>query len=124
MRLFFGLLRPSGLVPEGLFLGKGKEQDWVSCETSCSKTARAHVRRKLPCACSFSEAGGGGLFPAGIGVLSCTGVLLPLYGQDHFPFMGVEGKQTNENRKEKQDEGKVHNGEVRQQGQTPVTQYQ
>jgi hypothetical protein len=25
--------------------------------------------------------------------------------------MGVEGKQTNENRKEKQDEGKVHNGE-------------
>ena len=37
--------------------GKGKEQDRVSCETSCSKTARAHVRRKLPCACSFSEAG-------------------------------------------------------------------
>ena len=36
--------------------GKGKEQDGVSCET-CSKTARAHVRRKLPCACSFSEAG-------------------------------------------------------------------
>ena len=36
--------------------GKGKEQDRVSCETS-SKTARAHVRRKLPCACSFSEAG-------------------------------------------------------------------
>ena len=36
--------------------GKGKEQDRVSCET-CSKTARAHVRRKLPCACSFSEAG-------------------------------------------------------------------
>ena len=36
--------------------GKGKEQGWVSCET-CSKTARAHVRRKLPCACSFSEAG-------------------------------------------------------------------
>ena len=23
--------------------GKGKEQDRVSCETSCSKTARAHV---------------------------------------------------------------------------------
>ena len=36
--------------------GKGKEQGRVSCET-CSKTARAHVRRKLPCACSFSEAG-------------------------------------------------------------------
>ncbi len=44
-------------MPEGLFWGKGKEQDRVSCETSCSKTARAHVRRKLPCACSFSEAG-------------------------------------------------------------------
>ena len=48
--------------------GKGKEQDGVSCET-CSKTARAHVRRKLPCACSFSEAGTaaaeivGGCFP-------------------------------------------------------------
>jgi hypothetical protein len=37
--------------------GKGKEQDRVSCETCFSKTARAHVRRKLPCACSFSEAG-------------------------------------------------------------------
>ena len=37
--------------------GKGKEQDGVSCETCFSKTARAHVRRKLPCACSFSEAG-------------------------------------------------------------------
>ena len=37
--------------------GKGKEQARVSCETGCSKTARAHVRRKLPCACSFSEAG-------------------------------------------------------------------
>ena len=48
--------------------------------------------------------------------LPCTGVSLPLYGQDDFPFMGVEGKQTNENRKEKQDEGKVHNGEGRQQG--------
>ena len=37
--------------------GKGKEQDGVSCETCFSKTARAHERRKLPCACSFSEAG-------------------------------------------------------------------
>ena len=51
--------------------GKGKEQDRVSCETSCSKTARAHVRRKLPCACSFSEAGAaaeeivGNCFPRG-----------------------------------------------------------
>ena len=50
--------------------GKGKEQDGVSCET-CSKTARAHVRRKLPCACSFSEAGAaaaeivGNCFPRG-----------------------------------------------------------
>ena len=49
---------------------KGKEQDGVSCET-CSKTARAHVRRKLPCACSFSEAGAaaaeivGNCFPRG-----------------------------------------------------------
>ena len=30
----------------------------------------------------------------------CTGVSLPLYGQDNFPFMGVEGKQTNENENE------------------------
>jgi len=37
--------------------GKGKEQDRVSYETCFSKTARAHVRRKLPCACSFSEVG-------------------------------------------------------------------
>ena len=71
MRFFYALLRPSGLVPEGLFWGKGKEQDRVSCETSCSKTARAHVRRKLPCACSFSEAGAaaaeivGNCFPRG-----------------------------------------------------------
>ena len=111
--------------------GKGKEQDRVSCETSCSKTARAHVRRKLPCACSFSEAGAAAALPCGDRRcplrgsvfspvrgfdLPCTGVSLPLYGQDNFPFMGVEGKQTNENRKEKQDEGKVHNGEGRQQG--------
>ena len=51
--------------------GKGKEQDGVSCETCFSKTARAHVRRKLPCACSFSEAGAaaaeivGNCFPRG-----------------------------------------------------------
>jgi hypothetical protein len=36
--------------------GKGKEQDRVSCETS-SKTARAHARRRLPCTCSYDEAG-------------------------------------------------------------------
>ena len=87
------------------------------------------TERKRPCAgmprprkCTkrgfyFWRRGGGSslrgsaLPPAGIGVLPCTGVSLPLYGQDNFPFMGVEGKQTNENRKEKQDEGKVHNGE-------------
>ena len=98
-------------MPEGLFWGKGKEQDRVSCETSCSKAARAHVRRKLPCACSFSEAGaaaalpcwdrrcplrGSAFSPVRGFDLPCTGVSLPLYGQDNFPFMGVEGKQTNE----------------------------
>ena len=38
--------------------GKGKEQARVSCETSCSnKSARAYARRRLPCTCSYDEAG-------------------------------------------------------------------
>ena len=38
--------------------GKGKEQSRVSCKTSCSKPARAHVRkRRLRCTCSYDEAG-------------------------------------------------------------------
>ena len=38
--------------------GKGKEQSRVSCETSCSKPARAYARkRRLPCTCSYDEAG-------------------------------------------------------------------
>ena len=37
--------------------GKGKEQSRVSCET-CSKPARAYARkRRLPCTCSYDEAG-------------------------------------------------------------------
>ena len=37
--------------------GKGKEQSRVSCETS-SKLARAYARkRRLPCTCSYDEAG-------------------------------------------------------------------
>ena len=63
--------------------GKGKEQDRVSCET-CSKTARAHVRRKLPCACSFSEAGAAAAEIVGRQLLSAEreglrslGVVLP-----------------------------------------------
>ena len=61
--------------------GKGKEQDRVSCETSCSKTARAHVRRKLPCACSFSEAGAAAALP-------CGDRRSPLYGVSTFPVRG------------------------------------
>ena len=123
MRFFYALLRPSGLVPEGLFWGKGKEQDRVSCETSCSKTARAREAKASVRVFFFRGGRGGGSSLWGSAFspvrgfdLPCTGVSLPLYGQDDFPFMGVEGEQTNENRKEKQDEGKVHNGEVRQQG--------
>ena len=38
--------------------GKGKEQSRVSCETSCSKPARAYARkRRPPCTCSYDEAG-------------------------------------------------------------------
>ena len=38
--------------------GKGKEQSRVSCETSCSKPARAYARkRRLRCTCSYDEAG-------------------------------------------------------------------
>ncbi len=38
--------------------GKGKEQDGVSCETCFSKTARAYARkRRIPCTCSYDEAG-------------------------------------------------------------------
>ena len=74
--------------------GKGKEQtskeqDRVSCETSCSKTARAHVRRKLPCACSFSEAGEGAALPCGDRRCPLRGSALPPAGIDDLPSTGV-----------------------------------
>ncbi len=97
MRFFYALLRPSGLVPEGLFGGKGKEQDRVSCETSCSKTARAREAKASVRVFIFRGGRGGGSSLRGSAFspvrgfdLPCTGVSLPLYGQDNFPFMGVE----------------------------------
>ena len=77
--------------------GKGKEQDRVSCETSCSKTARAREAKASVRVFFFRGGRGGGSSLRGSAFspvrgfdLPCTGGSLPLYGQDNFPFMGVE----------------------------------